>query len=76
MNTGVRVRSSEVSSIDTSILLCGVLTCRQYFVDAQIQSLATQIYNRVNWPWMLNGGAAFSLGWTPEAGFIPGRWDT
>lgn len=76
MNTGTRVRSSEVSSIDTSILLCGVLTCRQYFQDAQIQSLATQIYNRVNWPWMLNGGAAFSMGWTPENGFINSRWDT
>ena len=76
MNTGARVFNSEVSSIDTSILLCGVLTCRQYFQDAQIQSLATQIYNRVNWPWMLNGGAAFSMGWTPENGFIPSRWDT
>jgi hypothetical protein len=76
MNTGARVLSSEVSSIDTSLLLCGVLACRQYFQDAQIQSLATQIYNRVNWPWMLNGGAAFSMGWTPENGFITSRWDT
>lgn len=76
MNTGVRIRNCEVSSIDTSILLCGVLTCRQYFQDAQIQSLATQIYNRVNWPWMLNGGAAFAMGWTPENGFITTRWDT
>ncbi|MBI3646368.1 MAG: hypothetical protein HY233_10435 [Acidobacteriales bacterium] len=76
MNTGARAFNSELSSIDTSILLCGVLTCRQYFQDAQIQSLATQIYNRVNWPWMLNGGAAFSMGWTPENGFITSRWDT
>lgn len=76
MNTGARVWNCELSSIDTSILLCGVLTCRQYFQDAQIQSLATQIYNRVNWPWMLNGGSAFSMGWTPESGFIQTRWDT
>jgi len=76
MNTGVRLWNCEVSSIDTSIVLCGVLTCRQYFQDAQIQSLASQIYNRVNWPWMLNGGAAFSMGWTPESGFIATRWDT
>jgi len=76
MNSGARAFNSEVSSIDTSILLCGVLTCRQYFQDAQIQSLATQIYNRVDWPWMLNGGAAFSMGWTPENGFISSRWDT
>jgi hypothetical protein len=76
MNTGERVWSSEVSSIDTSILLCGVLTCRQYFQDAQIQSLASQIYDRVNWPWMLNGGPTFSMGWTPENGFITTRYDT
>jgi len=76
MASGARVWNSEVSSIDTSILLCGVLTCRQYFQDAQIQSLAAQIYNRVNWPWMLNGGSAFSMGWRPESGFITTRWDT
>lgn len=76
MNTGARAWSSEVSSIDTSILLCGVLTCRQYFQDAQIQSMVAQIYQRVNWPWMLNGGATFSMGWTPESGFITSRWDT
>jgi len=76
MNTGARVGTSEVSSIDTSILLCGVLTCRQYFQDGGIQSLASQIYDRVNWPWMLNGGATFSMGWTPENGFIIARYDT
>ncbi len=76
MNTGQRARQSEVSSIDTAILLCGVLTCRQFFQDAQIQGLATQIYQRVNWPWMLNGGTTFSMGWTPENGFITARYDT
>jgi hypothetical protein len=75
MNTGQRAWNSELSSIDTTILLCGVLTCRQHFQDAQIQNLATQIYQRVNWPWMLNGGATLSMGWTPENGFIATRWD-
>ena len=76
MNTGARAFNSEVSSIDTAILLCGVLTCRQHFQDQQITDLATQIYQRVDWPWMLNGGSTFSMGWTPENGFIPTRWDT
>jgi len=75
MNTGARVWNCELSSIDTTLLLCGVLTCRQYFQDPQIQSLAAQIYNRVNWPWMLNGGSTFSMGWTPESGFLSSRWD-
>lgn len=76
MDTGERVKRSELSPMDTSILLCGVLTCRQYFQDLQIQKLATQIYQRVNWPWMLNGSTTFALGWTPEGGFLPYRWDT
>jgi hypothetical protein len=74
MNTGQRWATCELSSIDSSILLCGILTARQYFQDAQIQTLATQIYNRVNWPWMLNGGNTFSMGWTPEGGFLAARW--
>jgi hypothetical protein len=76
MNTGQRANQSEVSSIDTAILLCGVLTCRQFFQDAEIQSVAAQIYERVNWPWMLNGGTTFSEGWTPEGGFLNARYDT
>jgi hypothetical protein len=75
MTTGARAFNSEVSSIDTAILLCGVLTCRQYFPDATIQNLATQIYSNVNFNWMLNGGATLSMGWTPESGFLTARWD-
>ena len=76
--TGQPLRGSEVSSIDTSIFLCGALTCRAYFSDhkdEKIQSLATQLYERVDWPWMLNGGRTFSMGWHPESGFIRARWD-
>jgi hypothetical protein len=75
IETGERFRGSELSSIDTSILLCGMLTARAYFDDPQIQSLAQQIYERVDWPWMLDGGKAFSMGWQPETGFLANRWD-
>jgi hypothetical protein len=75
METGRRLRHCEVSSIDTSILLCGVLTARQHFHDQEIKDLATRIYERVDWPWMLNGGKTFSMGWLPETGFLKGRWD-
>jgi hypothetical protein len=76
MNSGQRSGTSEVSSIDTAILLCGVLICRQHFQNTQIQTLASQLYQQVNWPWMLNGGVTFSQGWTPENGFLATRWDT
>ena len=75
MNSGARAFTSELSSVDTAILLCGVLTARQYHNDAEIQDLATTIYNRVDWAWMLNGGSLLSMGWTPESGFLAGRWD-
>jgi hypothetical protein len=76
MNTGARAFHSEVSSIDTAILLCGVLTCRQHFNDTEIYALATQLYERVDWAWMLNGGTTLSHGWTPEGGFLAARWDS
>ena len=76
MNTGQRVSKSELSSIDTAILLCGILTCRQHFRDPQVTKLATQLYQRINWTWMLNGGTTFSMGWTPENGFLNARWDS
>jgi hypothetical protein len=75
MTTGARAFSSEVSSIDTAILLCGVLTCRKHFQDSEIVSLATQLYERVDWFWMLNGSTTLSHGWTPESGFLSARWD-
>ena len=76
MSTGARAFNSEVSSIDTALLLCGVLMCREYFSqDAQISALATQIYTNVNFNWMLNGGQTLSMGWTPENGFLTARWD-
>jgi hypothetical protein len=74
VNTGERQWKCEISSIDTSLLLCGVLTARQHFAQAEIQDLATKIYERVDWLWMLNGGSTFSMGWHPESGFLAARW--
>ena len=46
--TGERRWNSEVSSIDTALLLGGVLTVRQCFAnDPEITRLATKIYQRV-----------------------------
>jgi hypothetical protein len=75
IETGQRIRGVELSSIDTSLLLCGIQTARAYFDDAKIHSLAQQIYERVDWPWMLNGGKTFSMGWHPDKGFLDSRWE-
>ncbi|MDT7809397.1 MAG: hypothetical protein QOJ70_3210 [Acidobacteriota bacterium] len=77
--TGERRWQSEYSSIDTALLLAGVLTARQYFSDdAEVVRLATLIYERVDFRWMLASGDSLMLshGWRPETGFIKTRWDT
>ena len=76
MESGQRMFNSELSSIDTSLLLCGVLLCREYFAgNNRIQALATTFYRRIDWEWMLNGGDSLSMGWLPEQGFLKYRWD-
>jgi hypothetical protein len=74
--SGARVWQSEVSSIDTALLLGGVLTARQFFRrDPEIVRLATLIYERLDFQWMLNGDPyLLSHGWRAETGFIPHRW--
>ncbi|MGH9929531.1 MAG: glucoamylase family protein [Pyrinomonadaceae bacterium] len=76
--SGERRWTSEVSSIDTALLLAGALTARQYFRDdPEIPKLATKIYERVDFRWMLNGHSLLlSHGWKPETGFLKPRWDT
>jgi hypothetical protein len=76
--TGERRWQSETSSIDTALLLAGVLTTRQCFrEDPEVVRLSTLIYNRVDFKWMLDGHPTLlSHGWRPESGFIKTRWDT
>jgi hypothetical protein len=67
---------SEISSIDTALFLCGVLTCRQYFQDAEIYELAGKLYDRVDWSWLLQNGHLASHGWVPETGFLNFTWSS
>jgi hypothetical protein len=69
--TAARAGKNEVSTVDTALLMGGVLFARNYFDantpdEAEIRRLSTQLYNRIDWPWALNGGKTLSLGWTPE----------
>ena len=73
--TGKRANKSEVSPIDTALFLAGALFAAEFYEDVRIRDLAIKIYERVDWPWMLNGGEMFSLSWSPESGFNKRRWD-
>ncbi len=76
MNNGQRALKSEVSSIDSALLYCGIMTCRGHFDDPEIQTLARHIFDRVDWHWMLNGDFTLDHGWRPEGGFLKSRWDS
>jgi hypothetical protein len=77
-STGARRISSEISSIDTALLLAGILTAQAYFsADAEIRKLAREIFERVDFAWMLNGNPLIlSHGVRPGSGFLDSRWNT
>jgi hypothetical protein len=80
MQSGQRAWNCELSTIDSTFLLAGMLTARAYFDadaadEAEIRRLADALYRRVDWNWARNGGATVTHGWSPEHGFIPHRWE-
>jgi hypothetical protein len=83
--TGERVWKCESSSIDTAILLAGVLAVRNYWKDPEVSQLSKKYLDRIDWKWMLTDGGEkpnetlFSMGWHPAedgkpAKFIDARW--
>ncbi len=80
METGRRAGRCELSTVDTAFLMAGVLAAATYFDrdtedEHEVRTLAEALYRRVDWHWALNGGATLAHGWTPEAGFLPYRWE-
>ncbi|MBK8986577.1 MAG: hypothetical protein IPM39_10930 [Chloroflexi bacterium] len=74
MTSGQRAWQSEVSTIDTAILLMGVLTAGEYFGD-EVNDKAQEIYDGVNWPWFVDESRdMFHMAYRPEKGF-EGHWD-
>jgi hypothetical protein len=81
LETGRRAWQCELSTIDTAILMAGILTAASYFTgkdeaESEIRELAEVLYRRVDWKWALNDLATIGHGWKPESGFLPYRWDT
>lgn len=80
METGKRDWNCELSTIDTTLFMAGVLSVRAYFTsdnkkEKEIRNLADQLYRRVDWQWALNGEKTLTHGWKPKSGFLPYRWD-
>src|ERR1051326_1835713 len=80
MTTGARAWQSELSTVDSALLLAGVLCAAVYFDrgvpdEREIRDLSERLYARVDWDWARNGGWAITHGWKPETGFLPFRWE-
>jgi hypothetical protein len=81
MNTGCRYApfDTELSSIDTALLLAGALDVKQFFnhtnaAESEIRTMADTLFNRVDWNWMARGTNVLSMGWKPGSGFLTANW--
>ncbi len=84
LNSGTRAWKCELSSIDTGILMMGIIFARNYYnldteVENQIRKLAGILLNRVDWNFMAMPGTGkfantISMGWSPEHGLHDYGW--
>jgi hypothetical protein len=77
--TGTRFETVELSTVDTALLLAGVLFCQSYFdhadpKEAEVRAAAESLYARADWPWTQVRPHRISHGWDPEKGFLPWDW--
>lgn len=78
--TGARYAHCELSTIDTALLIAGMLACQAFFDgpgadETRLRDLVDDIYGRVDWRWAQRRGALLCKGWLPETGFIPEDWN-
>jgi hypothetical protein len=80
MKSGARSSNCELSTVDTALLLGGVLHVQSYFTgsdakEAEIRRLAGDIYKRVDWTWAASSRPnAVALAWDPKAGLSSYDW--
>jgi hypothetical protein len=81
MDTGLRAGRSELSTIDTTLLMMGVIDSGQFFNDptnsaeGEIRLLSDSLVSRIDWSFMLQSNDnVMSMEWSPEQGYGPARW--
>lgn len=78
-DSGLREWNCELSTIDTGLLMAGVLFAQSYFDrntrdEREIRSLADSLYRRVDWTWAMGSSKGIMMGWRPEEGFGKSYW--
>ena len=76
MEAGRRHQTTELSAMDTALLMAGVLFAQSYFdredaAEREVQDLAGRLYRRVEWNWMQPRPPLIAMAWRPEAGMTP-----
>ncbi len=76
---GTRAWRCELSTIDTALLMAGVLCAESYFdgttaVESAIRAEADSLFRGVDWTWTAEGRPGIMLGWTPENGADKNSW--
>lgn len=80
LHTGARAWRSELSMIDTALLIAGALTASMYFDgnisdELELRELVDMLFRRIDWRWAQDGGATLRQGWKPECGFLHYGWE-
>lgn len=76
----LRFKDVELSSIDTGLLMAGVLSVMSYFdkendpIEKEIHELTEKLYQRVDWSFFLNEKKNLSMGYHPGRGFLKAEW--
>lgn len=79
MDTGARVWRSELSMVDTALLIAGALTAASYFTantaaEIELRELVELLYRRIDWRWAQDEHGVIKQGWKPECGFLHYVW--
>ena len=79
MESGLRYKKNELSSVDSALLFLGMLYAANWFDaphpdESEIRRLANRIVERADWPWFQRGRASISMGWHPPTGFLERDW--
>ncbi len=80
IDQAIRYKNVELSSIDTGLLMAGILSVIEYFDndnehEEEIRRIGDDLFRCVEWDWMYVNDGKLSMGWRPERGFIAASWD-
>lgn len=80
IHSGTRVWQSELSMVDSALLIAGMLTAATWFradnaAEAELRALADMLYRRVDWRWSQDDASTIRQGWKPECGYLHYGWE-